>query len=103
VKGTNLFAKLGASFEFAGSSHSLGTLDLDISESTLTNLGAFIEQKVKDFLQDLLKDPDKWAEYVSKGFISGVEDVEDVLDEVFHSPSGSTNRCALTSALGSML
>lgn len=111
VKGDDIFARLNAGFEFAGTSHTLAQIDLDISTDVLVNLPSIVFNAVKKFLEELFTDPQKWAEWVAKGFIKGVDDVEKVLDDVFHLPPGTIKTimntffpiCALTSALGSMM
>lgn len=81
--GDGLSATFDASFAFAGQKLDVPKFDLDVSGETFKSLPATIFEKVKAALLELLKDAEKWAEYVARGIIEGVEDVKRVLVEVY--------------------
>jgi len=76
-------ATLQASFRFAGQGFDIPKFNLDVTTSALRNLAETLYQKIKDVLIQLLTDAARWAAYVAKGFITGVEDVVKVLQEQF--------------------
>lgn len=110
VNGDIIFAKVNLSFTLAGTTHNIVDFELDISTKALANIVEIVWEKVKQFFEDLFTNPEKWAEYVANGIVTGVEEVQKVLDDVFGLPEGTTKEimntyfppCALTSALGSM-
>lgn len=83
VKGDDIYAKMEASFTFAGSKHEIAQFNLDVETASLAHLVSTVADKVKAMLEDFFKDGVRWAECVAKGFIEGVEDVGKVLAEFF--------------------
>jgi hypothetical protein len=77
-------ASVEAHFRFAGQGFDLPKQELDITTEALKELPETLYKAIKDFLWQLLQDAAKWAEYVAKGLIKGVEDSVKVLQEYFH-------------------
>ena len=83
VGGDGVAATFDAEFAFAGQKLDVPRFDLDVSGETFKSLPATIYEKVKAALLEFFKDAAKWAEYVAKEFIKGVEDVKQVLIDVY--------------------
>ena len=110
VKGTVISAKIDLSFTLAGTTHQLIDFDLDIDTAALANIAKTVWDAIKKFFEDFFSDPEKWAEYLANGIVKGVDEAQQVLDDVFGLPPGKTKEimntyfppCAVTSALGGL-
>lgn len=113
VNDTSAYAHLAAGFQFAGQALTLPRIDLDVRLAALRDLAVTVYDAVKNFLLDLLKDAAKWAEYVARGFIQGVQDVVQVLQDHFGKAKDeaerivngvveTTKKCATTTAAAVM-
>ncbi len=93
VNGATIVAKLAAGFQFAGKGFDLA-VDLDIHTAALLDLPETLLNLLKQQLEDFLNDAAKWAECVAKGLIKGVEDMEQVLRDVFHKTAAEAKAIA---------
>ncbi|MGJ4747998.1 hypothetical protein ACQV5M_16690 [Leptospira sp. SA-E8] len=82
--GSQISARIGAGFEFLGSSHTIASFDLDTSSEPLLKLADILKDKVEDILKSIFTDPTKWLDGISKGLIDGVLDPEKVLTGHFN-------------------
>lgn len=107
VSGSDIQASLAPSYTFAGSTHTLSPLQLDVTTATLANLPAELLTAVENDLKALFTDAAQWAQAVGNGFIQGVQDVESVLVNTFNKTEAEAEQiindaqsvCALSTAL----
>jgi hypothetical protein len=105
-------AALTPSYAFAGTTHAITTIHLDVSTATLAGLPAELLTSVEADLKSLFTDAEKWAEAVANGFVEGVGDVLWVLQHAFGLAEDEARRiwneaqavvekvCAIASAAG---
>ena len=108
VKATGIGTSLSASFELASERMDLGTINLDVTTQTLKDLPSILFNAIKDFLENLFKDPKEWAKYAVDALGWAKDKVEGVLTTVFPGLSKDAADailnvvspvCAMTTAL----
>ncbi len=83
VSGSTIYAKLDASFKFAGKTFDL-PIELEVDANSLLDIAKTVYEYVKKQLLELLKDPIEWAKRVYENLIQEVKDISKVLVEQFH-------------------
>jgi hypothetical protein len=84
--GGEFFLKLkDFDFQFGGESFSIPGFDLNLGTDTLEDIPGIIYEAIKNLIWDFLRDVEHWLEWLGNEIIKGVEDIEKVLDEVFHA------------------
>jgi hypothetical protein len=107
VNSKEIYARVKAGFKFAGETLRIPDIDLDIETQSLVNLADILFDEIKESLEALFTDPEKWAKYALKGFIEGVSDVAAVLEDCFGKTAEEAKKiidtlssvCPLTTAL----
>lgn len=111
VKSSDIGAKLGVKFELGGDTLDVGTISIDIATKTFEDLPEILFNAIKDFLEDLFKDPKKWAKYAASALGWAQDQIESALSSIFPGLSKEDINtilnvlfpiCALTQALVSL-
>ncbi|MFN8491635.1 MAG: hypothetical protein U0350_28815 [Caldilineaceae bacterium] len=82
--GNQAWARLNdAFFEFQSHHYNLGKLELQIGQKPLENLGKTMLVAIEKFFKNFFNDAQTWLIWVKANFITGVEDIEPVLKQVW--------------------
>ncbi|WP_300530450.1 hypothetical protein [Maricaulis sp.] len=77
----------GFHFDLFGHRFGLPKIKLAADTDNLKDIPGIIFDAVRQAIWDFVSDPARWLEWVGKGIIQGVKDVEKVLEDVFHALS----------------
>lgn len=94
VKGQQITAAVDASFEALGEKHRIDRLTLDTSASSLAHLATTLAHEAEAVLRAAFADAARWAHAVEAGFVTGVDDTEAVLQNVFKKSAGEAKQIA---------
>lgn len=88
----SISASLQGRFQFAGQGFDIPRINLDVSGDAFVGLASALYDTVKKILLDFLLDAAKWAEYIGRGFITGVTDMASVLQGTFKASAEDAAR-----------
>ncbi|NTW49487.1 MAG: hypothetical protein HGB19_07160 [Chlorobiales bacterium] len=72
------FANLSSEFDLEGIHLKIGNLKLDVNQASLATLPGILADQIVNLLKDFLKDPSKWLNWVRKGILAGVGDINHI-------------------------
>ncbi|HEX8352343.1 MAG TPA: hypothetical protein VF611_05585, partial [Pyrinomonadaceae bacterium] len=74
-------------FTFGDVSFTIPGFDLDVTTQDLTDLPGIIYDELKNLIWDFLRDAEHWLEWIGEGLITGFNDIEEVLEDIYNAIS----------------
>lgn len=95
VSGSTVSAGIAGTFKVLGQGMDLPEIGFDASVTSLADLPAKAASEIFDLVKEfLLGDAKRWAEFVAKGLVTGVEDVAKVLEDAFNKTADEARQIA---------